>query len=913
MSPLTKCLGVAGCLLLACTQCPAAEAINIETPQRTKPVVFETEIAPILQANCVACHHAKKPSGGLVLETPQTILKGGESGAAVVAGNSAGSLLLKVASHQQEPVMPPPDNTVGAKPLTPGQLGLLKLWIDQGATGSIAARDIHWQSLPTGYQPALASAVTADGQFAVCSRGNRLLVYHIPTGRLVTTLADLELKGPADSPGAVAHRDLVRSLAFNPAGDLLASGAYREVKLWRRPRVARLAEFPHDASIQTVAITSNGKLAATGDEGGRIRIWDLATGKSLQSIAAQQAAIVALGFSSEGSTMYSVGADKMLRAWNVADGQPIGKSFEAPSPILALALVNKGEWLVTGSEDGVARVWEAKAVRESTEAPKPLQEIKAHGGAVAALIPIAGDGNHFLTGGADGLVRRWDAASGKQLSELRQDAPVIALASSPDGRRIASASANAVALWSDDGKRITQLTEDPVLAAQVSRIDAQVTFTKSAIAMAQQDLKNYEGLIRIAMVRKEDIKKAEEELAKVQKTRDEKKAALEMVKAENGKVEPAEKALADAETAVVVAGTVIDRAKAVSERTSKELADAEQAVMAREELLKQHEAAKQAAAATVKEKPLTIRSLSFSADGQRLIVGTESGVIHAFDAEAGHWSESLADHQGVVRAMATSPDGKLVTVSSDRRALVWSASSQWRLERVIGGPQQPEAFADRVLAVDFNRDGTQLATGGGVPSRSGELKIWNVASGQLVREFKDAHNETIFSVRFSPTSNQVASAAGDRFIKITDTESGQVLQTLPGHTAHVLALSWKADGKMLVSSGADNVLKLWDTEKGVSVKTMKGTTYRIGAYKRDVTAVAFIGDSEQILAASGDGTVRLHRTTSESDILTYTGSKGYQHSVAVTPDGRTAIATGSDGIIRVWSGHEAQPKRTLAP
>ncbi|MBI5759273.1 MAG: hypothetical protein HZA46_12215, partial [Planctomycetales bacterium] len=596
-----------------------------------------------------------------------------------------------------------------------------------------------------------------------------------------------------------------------------------------------------------------------------------------------------------------------------ANGEPIGKAIETSSPIQAMTLVNKGEWLVTGGEDGIARVWEAKAVREASDAVKPLQEIKAHDSAITALVALPGDGREFLTGGTDGLVRRWSSEVGKQLSELKNGGPVVALAVSSDGRRIASAGANVVTLWSDDGKPITQLTGDPGVAAKIARLDAEVTFTKSAISLAQQDLKSYEGLIRISMVRTEDVKKAEDELAKVQKTRDEKKAALEKVKTENGKVEPAEKAVADAETAVTVAGTVIERAKAIAERTAKELAEAEKAVVAREELLKQQEAAKEAAVTAAKAALPMIRSLAFSADSRRLAVGCESGVIHFFDAEAGSWSESQADHQGAVRAICSTSEGKLVTGSADRRALVWNASSQWRLERVIGGVNQPEAIADRVLALDFSRDGQWLATGGGVASRSGELKIWNVADGRLIREIKDAHTETVFAVRFSPDGKQLASAAGDRFIKIFDAQSGVTIRRMAGHTGHVLGLSWKADGKLLISGGSDNVLKLWDAEKGLPLRTMKGTTYQIGAYKRDITAVTFIGDSEQILAASGDGTVRLHRTTSDNDILTFTGSKGYQHSVAATPDGRSVIATGSDGTLRVWSGHVPQPMQTFTP
>lgn len=901
---------IAAWSVIATTDCSAADAISIEAPLRTTPVDFETDIVPILRANCLACHNEKKANGNLVLETPQTILKGGDQGPAVVTGKSSESLLLKVAAHQLESIMPPPDNTVGAKPLTPAQLGLLKLWIDQGATGSIATtREIRWQSLPAGYRPALATAVTPDGQFAACSRANRLSVYHVPSATLTTTLVD-----PGLASTDVAHRDLVRCLAFDATGDLLASGSFREVKLWRRPRVGRVAEWAHDAAIQSVAASSDARWAATGDESGRIRIWDFNTGKTTQSFAAHPAAVTCIAFSSDGTVLFSGSLDKSLRAWNVTTRQPVGKGIETSSPITGIALVNKGEWTVTGGEDGIARVWETKALREASgETVKPIQEIKAHDSAITALIPLGGSVTDFLSGGADGQICRWDAQSGKRVNELRNEGPVVALASSPDGRRIASAGVNVVTLWSDDGKSIAQLQEDPRETAKIARLDSEIKFTKAAIEHAQQDLNSYEGLIRIAKVRVEDITKAEEELAKVQKTRDEKKAELEKVKSEKDKVERAEKAVAEAETAVKVAMTVIDRAKAISERTAQELKAAEDAVRAREQLLKQQEANKSAAVAAAKAAVPTVRSLAFSSDGRRLAIGCEAGVIHFLDAGSGSWSESHADHQSAVRAICSTSAGQLVTGSADRRALVWNATSQWKLERVIGGSNPQETLVDRVLSLDFTPDGRWLATGGGVPSRSGELKIWNVTDGRLVREFKDAHSETVFAVRFSPDGKRLASAGGDRFIKLFDSQSGETIRRMAGHTGHVLALSWKSDGKLLVSSGADNVLKLWDVDKGVSLRTMKGTTYQIGAYKREVTAAAFVGDSEQILAASGDGTVRLHRTTSENDILTFSGSKGYQFSVAATPDGKSVIASGSDGTLRIWSGHEREPKQVISP
>ena len=59
------------------------------------PVDFQTEVLPVLRRNCIACHNSAKAENHLVLETPQSILKGGESGPAVVPKQSGDSLLLR--------------------------------------------------------------------------------------------------------------------------------------------------------------------------------------------------------------------------------------------------------------------------------------------------------------------------------------------------------------------------------------------------------------------------------------------------------------------------------------------------------------------------------------------------------------------------------------------------------------------------------------------------------------------------------------------------------------------------------------------------------------------------------------------------------------------------------------------------
>ena len=119
---------------------------------------------PILQKNCLACHNKSDAESDLVLETPQAIIAGGSEGPSVERGNASASFLMKVATHQSDPAMPPKDNKVGAKNLTAEQLGLLKLWIEQGAQGEVkgASGPLAWQKIDIAAGPIYAVAIAAD-------------------------------------------------------------------------------------------------------------------------------------------------------------------------------------------------------------------------------------------------------------------------------------------------------------------------------------------------------------------------------------------------------------------------------------------------------------------------------------------------------------------------------------------------------------------------------------------------------------------------------------------------------------------------------------------------------------------------------------------------------------------------------
>ena len=207
-----------------------------------------------------------------------------------------------------------------------------------------------------------------------------------------------------------------------------------------------------------------------------------------------------------------------------------------------------------------------------------------------------------------------------------------------------------------------------------------------------------------------------------------------------------------------------------------------------------------------------------------------------------------------------------------------------------------------MLSLDFSPDGKLLATAGGQPAQSGQLKLWNVETGSLDREIDTGHKDTISSVRFSPDGQFLATAAADRLVRIFQASDGKLLRTIETHSNHVLGVAWRPDGKQLATAGADQVVKLWDAQSGAPLRTMRGDTYLLGDYKRAVTSVSFIGDTEHLLTSSGDRSVRMHRTSSSRDVRAFQTGLSFMHAAAATRDGRWILGGGQDGILYLWNG-----------
>ena len=98
-------------------------------PAATRTIDFAREVKPILQVGCMRCHGRGNDKGGFSLDTRDLLVKGGDTGPAIVPGKSADSFLIAlVAGLDPDKVMP----HKGSR-LTAEQVGVLRAWIDQGA------------------------------------------------------------------------------------------------------------------------------------------------------------------------------------------------------------------------------------------------------------------------------------------------------------------------------------------------------------------------------------------------------------------------------------------------------------------------------------------------------------------------------------------------------------------------------------------------------------------------------------------------------------------------------------------------------------------------------------------------------------------------------------------------------------
>ena len=105
--------------------------------------------------------------------------------------------------------------------------------------------------------------------------------------------------------------------------------------------------------------------------------------------------------------------------------------------------------------------------------------------------------------------------------------------------------------------------------------------------------------------------------------------------------------------------------------------------------------------------------------------------------------------------------------------------------------------------------------------------IWNVAGQTLVKNFEQAHSDTVFGIKFSRDGQFLLTGAADKFVKIHDVAAGKLVRSFEGHTNHVLGVAWKHDGQVRRQApGPTTPLKCGTSRRGTGARRSPATPSR---------------------------------------------------------------------------------------
>jgi len=306
---------------------------------------------------------------------------------------------------------------------------------------------------------------------------------------------------------------------------------------------------------------------------------------------------------------------------------------------------------------------------------------------------------------------------------------------------------------------------------------------------------------------------------------------------------------------------------------------------------------------------------------------------------------------GSVTALAYGADGERLFVAGYREILVHRAEAApdaaGRGERGVYPEARLLGEAEQIHVLQTAPGGGLLLAAGGSPSRFGELQLWDVAAGKLVR-FLRLGRDVIYAASFSSNGERIAVGGTDRRVRVIETASGKELISSEVHSDWILGVAFGAEDSRIASAGRDKTVKISAAASGEflqNLSTLEGPVFRLIArpgsnhflaagesnkpalydakdLKRvrefedqpgAVLAAAFSADGKLLALGGSGGEVRVYRTDDGNRAQSSNVPEGWTYALAFRPDGERIAAAGYDGCVRILGVKDGKEARAFLP
>ena len=415
----------------------------------------------------------------------------------------------------------------------------------------------------------------------------------------------------------IEHTDRVRSVAFNPNGNILASGSSDgTIHLWDARTSTHLRTMTgHTFMITSVVFSADGKMLASGSKDNTICLWDTQSGELRKTLKEHADWVFSMWFSADGKVLASASKDNTICLWDTQSGElrktlTLGHSQE----IFEMAFSPDGKTLASAMHNDTVRLWDVQT-------GKLHQLLIGHMHWVLS-VAFSPDGKTLASGSYGTTIRLWNTQTGKLQKTLTEHlSDILCVTFSSDGKTLANAIYDdTICLWDAQTGKLRQIIE----RQDVPSITC-VAFSSDGKALASG------GHSR----------------------------AIHLWDVQTGTLRKTLTGHKDTVTSVAFSADGATLASASWDKTIH-LYNAQTGEL---------------------HKTLTghtdwVMSVAFSPDGKTLVSGSKDNTIRLWDVQTGELHKTLTGHTEVVFSVAFSPDGKMLASGShDGLINLWNAQT----------------------------------------------------------------------------------------------------------------------------------------------------------------------------------------------------------------------------------------------